>query len=150
MTNQDIESIVAVHESWMYSNNGLEIDKMVPNFANPGYHQFNLNGFTYDLPEKVKLWEGLRGLGMELALVKIQEAFVHVEGDLAYLIDEWDVVIGGSGESGAMAATGERTRIRITEVFRRDDGKGVPEWKIWHFHCSYAAPADGVKYPQDA
>lgn len=150
MPDQDTAEIIAVHEAWMYSNNGLEIEKMTPHFADPGYHQFNLNGFTYNLAEKIRLWEGLRTLGMDLALEKIQEPVVFVHGDLAYLHDEWDVVIGGSGDSGSLTATGERSRIRITEVFRRDDGAGAKVWKIWHFHCSFAAAEDAVKFPQDA
>jgi hypothetical protein len=27
-------------------------------------------------------------------------------------------------------------------IFRRDDGRGNPVWKIWHFHCSPLAPED--------
>ena len=33
-----------------------------------------------------------------------------------------------------------RFRFRETSVFRRDDGRGGREWKIWHFHASPLAP----------
>jgi hypothetical protein len=29
-------------------------------------------------------------------------------------------------------------RFRYTEIYKRDDGAGNPEWKMWHFHCSPA------------
>ena len=150
MSDKDVAEIIAVHEAWMYSNVGLDIDKMVVNFANPGYHQYNLNGFTYDLDEKIRLWEGFHEVGTDLEMTKVQEPFVYVHGDLAYLIDEWDVVILGTGASGHMVPQSDTLRVRFTEVFRRDDGQGNAEWRIWHFHASFGASEGATKFPQDA
>jgi len=146
----DIAEIVRLHTEWMESNNGLDIPRMIPNFADPGYHQFNLNGFTYDLPEKVRLWEGLHELGSNLVMKKLAEPTVFLDQDLAYLIDEYDIVMEGRAQSGTMPPPSPvPVRARMTEVYRRDDGHGEPVWKIWHFHCSLAAGPGTFKYPQE-
>ena len=55
--DQDVADILKVHHAWLESNNGLVESKMYPNFANPGYLQYNLNGHTYtSVDEKVKIW----------------------------------------------------------------------------------------------
>jgi len=150
-TSTDVQEIIAVHTAWMDSNNGLIIEDMVPQFADPGYLQYNLNGHTYNsVGEKVKLWEGFHQIGMNLAECgDIEEPAVYVEGDLAYLTVLGSAKLVGRGESGTMEA-GNDVVFRVTEVYRRNDGKGNPEWKIWHFHCSPVADPSSAKYPQDA
>ena len=95
----DIAAIRAVHESWLDSNNDLVIDKMYPNFANPGYLQFNLNGHTYtSVDEKVRLWEGLHQIGFTLKDMKlVEEPKIHVEGNLRYLTTLWSALVAGTG-----------------------------------------------------
>lgn len=149
---KDHEEILAVHKSWLDSNNGLVIEKMYPNFANPGYYQFNLNGHTYtSVDEKVRLWEGLHAVDFNLADMKIvQEPLIHSEGNLAYLLTVWSAVVVGTGTTGLMTPDPEPTVFRVTEVYRKDDGKGNPEWKIWHFHASPIADPGSPRFPQDA
>ncbi|HEY9315155.1 hypothetical protein [Williamsia sp.] len=149
---QDVAEILAVHMSWLESNNDLVIEKMYPNFANPGYLQFNLNGHTYtSVDEKVKLWEGLHGIGFSLADMKIvEEPAIHAEGDLAYLTTIWSAIVTGTGSTGLMKVDEEPTVFRVTEVYRRDDGTGNPVWKIWHFHASPIAPPSTPRFPQES
>lgn len=148
----DIKEILAVHHSWLESNNGLVPEKMYPNFANPGYLQFNLNGHQYDsVDEKVKLWEGLHEIGFNLGDMKIvEEPKVHAEGDLAYLTAYWSAQVTGDKGTGVLEPDPEPLVFRVTEVYRRNDGKGAPVWKIWHFHASPIASADAPRFPQDA
>ena len=151
-TSQDVEDILKVHHAWVQSNDGLIIEDMIPNFADPGYLQYNLNGHTYrSVHEKVKLWEGLLGAGLNLTDMQVvEEPEVYVEGGLAYLTAIWSCYTVGQGSSGNMEMSGAPITFRITEVYRKDDGKGNPVWKIWHFHCSLVADPSSPKYPQDA
>ncbi|NDK88170.1 nuclear transport factor 2 family protein [Gordonia desulfuricans] len=149
---KDVAAIKAVHLSWLDSNNDLVIEKMYPNFANPGYLQFNLNGHTYtSVDEKVKLWEGLHSIGFNLEDMKlVEEPVIHVEGNLGYLTTIWSALVSGTGSTGLMKVDEEPTVFRVTEVYRRDDGKGNPEWKIWHFHASPIAPPETPRFPQES
>ncbi|GAB3395004.1 MULTISPECIES: YybH family protein [Amycolatopsis] len=148
----DIKEILAVHHAWLESNNDLVIDKMYPNFADPGYLQFNLNGHEYRGPaEKAKLWEGLHEIGFNLSDMKIvEEPKVHADGDLAYLTTYWSAQVSGDKGTGVLEPDPEPLVFRVTEVYRRDDGKGNPVWKIWHFHASPIASPDLPRFPQDA
>jgi hypothetical protein len=150
-TDQDLAEIRRVHDAWMDSNLGLVNEKMVPLFADPGYLQYNLNGHTYrSVHEKAKLWDGFHQIGFDLADLEIvEEPLIYAEGDLGYLCAVYRVQIVGTASSGFMVPQGDPVTFRLTEVYRRDDGKGNPEWKIWHFHASPAAPATSAKYPQD-
>lgn len=149
---QDLKEIRAVHDKWLFSNNGLIIDEMVPNFADPGYYQFNLNGHTYaNMEEKVHLWHGFHSIGFNLENShEVGEPMIYAEGDIAYIMAIWSTVITGEEASGIMVPDPEPVVFRVTEVLRRNDGKGNPIWKIWHFHASPVAPAELVKFPQDA
>lgn len=148
----DTQEILKVHRSWLDSNNDLVPEKMYPNFANPGYLQFNLNGHTYtSVDEKVRLWEGLHQIGFNLSDMKIvEEPNVYVEGNLGYLTTLWSAQVSGDKGTGVLEPDPEPLVFRVTEVYRRDDGKGNPVWKIWHFHASPVAAADTPRFPQDA
>ncbi|WP_226351686.1 MULTISPECIES: nuclear transport factor 2 family protein [unclassified Pseudonocardia] len=150
----DVAAIRAVHQSWLESNNGLVPEKMYPNFANPGYLQFNLNGHEYNGPdEKWKLWEGLHQIGFNLSdMTIVEEPKIHVEGNLGYLTTYWSTIVTGEKEKGTglMEPDPEPLVFRVTEVYRRDDGTGKPEWRIWHFHASPVADPTSPRFPQDA
>ncbi|MCW2523481.1 MAG: hypothetical protein JWO63_1816 [Frankiales bacterium] len=150
--SRDVEDILAVHRAWLDSNNGLVVEKMYDNFANPGYYQFNLNGHSYgSVDEKVKLWQGLHETDFNLADMKIvEEPVVHSDGYLAYLMAIWSARVVGTGSTGLMVPDAEPVVFRVTEVYRKDDGQGNPNWKIWHFHASPIASPDLPRFPQDA
>jgi hypothetical protein len=148
---KDIEDILAVHHAWLDSNNGLVVEKMYDNFANPGYYQYNLNGHTYkSVDEKVKLWEGLHATDFDLAdMTIVEEPIVYSDGHLAYLMAIWSARIVGTGTTGTMVPDPEPVVFRVTEVYRKDDGQGHPAWRIWHFHASPIASPDMPRFPQD-
>lgn len=69
------------------------------------------------------------------------------EGNLAWLTAEVLFPVREVGDQGmATKSTGydpaTALRIRATECYRRDDGNGNAEWRMWHFHCSPAPDAD--------
>jgi len=142
--DQDVQEILAVHMAWFDSNEDLVVEKMLPNFADPGYYQFNLNGHTYISPqEKARLWDNLHEAGVSLAnMTIVQEPQVYVEGNLAYLLAVWrcDVTVEDEtrvpDDISRWRGLESPTTFRVTEVYRKDDGKGNPVWKIWHFHAS--------------
>jgi len=145
----DVEQILAVHMSWLESNNGLDVERMYPNFANPGYYQFNLNGHTYaSVDEKVTLWEQLHATDFDLADMKIvDEPVIYSDGHLAYLMTVWSALVVGTGTTGLMEPDSDPVVFRVTEVYRKDDGQGAPVWKIWHFHASPIADPALPRFP---
>jgi ketosteroid isomerase-like protein len=147
----EIKAILEVHHCWLESNNDLIEEKMYPNFANPGYLQFNLNGHQYNsVDEKVKLWEGLHQIGFNLQdMTIVEEPKVHQEGNLAYLTAYWSAQVLGTAGTGILEPQGEPLVFRVTEVYRKDDGRGNPVWKIWHFHASPIADPASPRFPQN-
>jgi len=151
----DERAIRRVHRQWWESNVGLDVERMRECFA-PQYLMWNLNGHPYySLDEKVHLFEYYKQHLVPTEPPELWDIRVTVEGDMAYLTAEGILPFTvrseeGSG-SGLLDAVvplyGRRgdvipVRFRETSVFRRDDGRGNPEWKIWHFHASPLAPAD--------
>ncbi len=150
---QDLDEIRRVHREWWASNNGLDVDRMQACFA-PDYLMWNLNGHPYySLEEKIELFRYYREHMVPTQPPELWDIRVTVDGDMAYVTSEGILPITvasdeGSGSSliDAMAPRYDRRgeevlfRFRETSVFRRDDGAGNREWRIWHFHCSPLAP----------
>lgn len=134
----DIEEILAVHWDWFESNRGLDVERMRRSFADPGFLQYSLSGgITRGIEEKVKGWTALRERGFDFGELSVLEApVVHVSGDLAYLTVVWSSRLVGEIGDGTVSAGTDPIVIRVTEVYRRDDGRGAPVWRIWHFHGS--------------
>jgi hypothetical protein len=145
---KDTAAILEVHEGWFASNVGLVAESMLPFFPDgDGYLQFNLNGFTYHgAADKARLWRNLASIGVNI--VRIAETApptVQVFGDVALLTCEAEADLVLPTGTGSLTTTGT-SRFRATEFYRRDDGRGGAEWRIWHMHCSEAAPAGTLKY----
>lgn len=152
---QDLDEIRRVHREWWASNNGLDVDRMQACFA-PDYLMWNLNGHPYySLEEKIELFRYYREHMVPTQPPELWDIRVTADGDMAYVTSEGILPVTvasdeGSGSSliDAMAPRYERRgeevlfRFRETSVFRRDDGAGNREWRIWHFHCSPLAPED--------
>lgn len=152
---QDVTEIRRVHREWWASNNGLDVERMRKCFA-PDYLMWNLNGHPYySLEEKVALFRYYQDHMVPTDPPELWDIRVTVDRDMAYVTAEGILPVTvasdeGSGSSliDAMAPRYERRgdevlfRFRETSVFRRDDGAGNREWRIWHFHCSPLAPAD--------
>ena len=136
----DVERILDVHRGWYESNVGLMAESMLRHFpAGDGYHQFNLNGWTYrGVMDKHRLWRNLKEIGADItAQTDVVGPDVQIFGDVALLTAEGVVELmlpSADGESGVPTTV----PFRITEFMRRDDGKGNPTWKIWHMHVSSA------------
>jgi ketosteroid isomerase-like protein len=148
----DTEEILAVHWDWFESNRGLDVERMRRSFADPGFLQFSLSGsITRGIEAKVRGWTALRERGFDFGeLSVVEQPILHVSGDLAYLTVVWSSRLVGQIGDGTVTAGEDPIIIRVTEVYRRDDGKGERVWKIWHFHGSQGIaepapePADSV------
>jgi ketosteroid isomerase-like protein len=151
----DIAEIRLIHREWWASNNGLDVDRMKACFA-PQYLMWNLNGHPYySLDEKIELFRYYLAHMVPTDPPVLWDIQVTVDRDMAYVTSEGILPVTvasdeGSGSSliDSMAPRYERSgdevlfRFRETSVFRRDDGAGNREWRIWHFHCSPLAPED--------
>lgn len=138
--SSDLEQILAVHRGWYESNVGLAPDAMLPYFpSGDGYLQFNTNGHTYHgVMDKHRLWVNLQQMGVNITTIKdVAEPDVQIFGDVALLTAEGMATMVLPATGGGLAEPTEAP-FRATEFYRRDDGKGNPEWRIWHMHASVA------------
>jgi ketosteroid isomerase-like protein len=147
-TVTDAEVIQAVHDGWFAANVNLQGDSIAEFFAEgDNYHQFNLNGFTYrGAADKVKLWEGLKRVGVNITEIKdVGAPELHIVGDVAWLAGDATARLMMPTPSGTLEESGD-TPVRYTEIYRKDDGAGNEVWTIWHMHVSAAAPDGALKY----
>jgi hypothetical protein len=149
MTESDSTAILAVHNAWLATNVDLVAETMLGFFpsGDDAYLQFNLNGFTYHgALDKARLWRNLNGLGAQISRIgDTVEPTVQVFGDVALLTSEGECEIMLPTPTGVLESSGV-VRYRNTEFYRRDDGAGSPDWRIWHMHVSEAAAEDALKY----
>lgn len=149
MTESDSAAVLAVHNAWLATNLDLVPESML-GFFPPGddaYLQFNLNGFTYHgALDKARLWRNLNGIGARISRIgDTTEPSVQVFGDVALLTSEGECEVMLPTPTGVLESSGV-VRFRNTEFYRRDDGAGSRQWRIWHMHVSEAAAADTLKY----
>ncbi|WP_051792570.1 YybH family protein [Amycolatopsis jejuensis] len=146
----DVEAVREAHRDWWAANFTREMGRRKRSFA-PDTLMFNLNGHTYyGLDEMVQVWSYYTD-NIDNGVPELWDYRIFVSGDLAYLTCEGVFLSRAKTEQGwgtsnatlnDQASDFTRIRFRETSVLRRDDGEGNPVWKIWHFHCSPAAPAD--------
>ena len=153
--DDDVREIRRVHRQWWAANVGLDVERMSECFA-PDYLMWNLNGHPYySLAEKEHLFRYYQSHMVPTEPPELWDIRVNVDGDMAYVTSEGILPVvmksaegSGSATMDGVAARYERRgelvrfRFRETVVFRRDDGRGNREWKIWHFHASPLAPLD--------
>jgi hypothetical protein len=147
MTDSDTVAVLAVHNGWLAANVDLIAESMLGFFpSGDEYLQFNLNGWTYrGAQDKARLWRNLKTLGANIISISdTADPNVEIFGDVALLtsVGECELVIPSS--TGALERSA--VRFRNTEFYRRDDGTGAPDWRIWHMHVSEAAPEGTLKY----
>jgi ketosteroid isomerase-like protein len=154
MTDDETE-IRRVHRKWWASNVGLDVDRMRECFA-PAYLMWNLNGHPYySLAEKVHLFEYYKQHLVPTEPPELWDVRVTVDGDVAYVTAEGFLPFTVTSDEGSGSALLDAVlplyerrgdvvlvRFRETTILRRDDGRGNPTWKIWHFHASPLAPED--------
>lgn len=139
---RDVEEVLRLHREWWEANVDLDIDRMAKVFPSPGdgYLMFNFNGHPYyGMAEKVALWEHYRTQitltdGLDVRIMRLE-----IHGDMAWLACE--AYLGDSAEidSPDLWSTDgldDPPWCRSTEIYQRNDGRGRPEWRMWHTHVS--------------
>jgi hypothetical protein len=153
MTSQlsDEEQILRLHRDWYFSNFEINIPLMRTIFptGEDSFLMFNLNDHPYfGVDDLDNLWSFYARTG-KWGLCEDYVMRVDVVGDMAYVLSEgtfpaW-VVRDEDGNALPEDQIEDQTaHYRSTEIYKRDDGQGNPEWKMWHFHCSTRPPDDEV------
>ena len=151
----DVEAVLAVHEAWRASQPGWNYAAL-PAVMVKGekFLQFNLTGQVFFSCEELSaVWATLGPLVETSSSVDVTKPVVWVDGDLAVLTSELSVLTmkslteemplpAGVGQI-PIGTTDTEVAYRITEVYRRDDGEGKAEWRMWHAH--YSAVPSGTK-----
>lgn len=151
---EDVEAIRSAHRDWWSANNTTDlspweaVERSSRNFA-PDTLMFNLNGHTYyGLDEMRPMWAYYAN-NIDIETNCLWDYRISVYGDVALITSEgifpardgdgnWDA---SNIELGQVGGDTVGIRFRETSFAKRDDGYGNPVWKLWHFHCSVAAPA---------
>jgi hypothetical protein len=138
----DKAEILNLHREWWLSNEKLNVDRMVDNFAvGDSYFMFNLNKFSYfGVQEKVGLWEYLHQWDVDWTELETFLITFEIWGDTAWLAVEGKALRKTSGPEGDRIL-----RFRSTEIYHRDDGAGAANWRIWHLHVSESAPVEAPR-----
>ncbi|MFI0418785.1 YybH family protein [Spongiactinospora sp. 9N601] len=131
----DIAEITRLHREWWEANVGFDIDRMVKVFPEPGdeYLMFNFNGHPYfGMKEKVALWRWYKERIEQTGGLVTRIMRLEVRGDTAWLACEFSIeaeqLDGGEWTVDSVDAT----HGRATEIYHRDNGRGRPEWRMWH------------------
>lgn len=135
----DVDEILRLNREWWEANLTLDVPRMEKVFPSPGeeYLMFNFNGHTYyNMREKVALWEFYKqvipqSMGLDVRIMRLD-----VHGDLAWLaceVELHDETVEGEEWT---ADDVESPWCRATEIYRRDNGTGGSEWRMWHTHIS--------------
>jgi hypothetical protein len=153
VTNQtsDVEQLLRLHRDWYYSNYNINIPLMRTVFPTgaQNFHMFNLNDHPYfGVDDLADLWSFYAKTG-RWGLCEDYVVRVDVSGDMGYVISEgsfpaWVVKDDEGNPLPEDQVVDQTAHYRSTEVYKRDDGEGNPEWKMWHFHCSTRPPDDEV------
>jgi len=132
--------ILRLHNAWFDANVGLRGHLLRAIFAGEKFFDYNLNGYRYDgITEMERLWalDHMKAAFDIVELGNVRNLSIVAGADMGWLTAESDcvlrIVAPGTGESETTIVP-----FRITECYRRDDGEGNPEWRMWHFHCSAA------------
>jgi hypothetical protein len=152
-TTETRTEIQRLHDAWFEANGGLRGEMLKDILAGEEFFDYNLNGYTYyGLSEMEKLWSP-KHMGSAFELLGItNERNLRVEaGDtMAWLTAEADVKLRMKDAAGSGEMRGDSEVVvmpfRITECYRKDDGTGRPQWRMWHFHCSQILNDGGLRF----
>jgi hypothetical protein len=144
----DVEQILRLHRDWYYSNYDINIPLMRTVFptGDENFLMYNLNDHPYfGVDDLANLWSHYARTD-RWGLCEDYVLRVDVSGDMAYVVSEgtfpaWVIKDEDGNPLPEDKIEDKLFRYRSTEVYKRDDGQGRPEWKMWHFHCS-PRPAD--------
>ncbi|MBO9521345.1 MAG: hypothetical protein J7518_07395 [Nocardioidaceae bacterium] len=147
----DEEQILRLHRDWYFANFQINIPLMRTVFAkgDDTFLMFNLNDHPYfGVDELAALWSHYAATD-EWGLCEDYVMRLDVCGDMAYVVSEGDFPAWRvrDREGNQLPEREDRPAYyRSTEIYKRDDGTGAPEWRMWHFHCS-TRPADDEAPP---
>ncbi|MEV8632992.1 nuclear transport factor 2 family protein [Streptosporangium sp. NPDC051023] len=142
---EDIDEILRLNREWWESNIGYVIPRMTQVFPSPGeeYLMFNFNGHPYfNMREKVALWEHYRATEDFVGKPDVRIMRLEVRGDTAWLACEARIDEIALADGAPDPGTQNTLLIRATEIYHRDNGEGLPQWRMWHTHISPLPPAD--------
>lgn len=152
---EDRQEVIRIHEAWWKANDTLDIPAMKPLIPEgDNFLMFNLNGQPYiGVDGHVRIWEFLTGKYEYPEPLKVEIMDMDVQGDLAWIACEAQGRIRFLSEEANFEtvedSASESRASRTTEIFKRDDGQGNPEWRLWHFHCSALPAPDEVRMGYD-
>lgn len=147
------KEILRLHHEWFEANLGLQGDRLKHIMAGEKFYNYNLNGYTYQgLAELEKLWRPEHmPTAFDLRDIR-NERNLRIEAteDIGWLTVDADCEMVMKLESGSGEMRGEGDVVvmpfRITEIFRRDDGRGESVWRMWHFHASQQLADGGPRF----
>ena len=146
MSNEklDVEAVLAVRKRWAKASVGLNIDEMRQCFVKGRQlDMWNRNGHAYySVDELAQLWRHLSEFLDLTEFRDIELPHVTVVGDVAWITCAHSLMDLAPRDGSPV----RHYDMRCTEVLRRDDGEGKPEWRIWHCHYSVRAP-EGERRP---
>jgi hypothetical protein len=153
MTDHDAdrEQLLKLHRDWYYSNYKINIPLMRTVFpvGAENFLMFNLNDHPYfGVDDLANLWSYYAQTD-DWGLCEDYVIRIDVAGDMAYILSEgifpaWVVKDAEGNPIPADERIDKPFRYRSTEIYKRDDGEGRPEWRMWHFHCSTRPPDDEI------
>jgi hypothetical protein len=147
----DEEQLLKLHRDWYYSNYNINIPLMRTVFpvGEEAFLMFNLNDHPYfGVGDLADLWSFYARTG-KWGLCEDYVVRIDVSGDMAYIVSEgtfpaWVVRDEDGNDLAEDQMVDQTAQYRSTEVYKRDDGAGGKEWKMWHFHCSTRPGDDEV------
>lgn len=144
-TDTDRSAIIAVHERWRKSQVGWDAELMRTCKAKgSAFLQYNLSGHVlHGVDQLVALWKEMSQIVDLAESEDLADLRLELDGDLAVLsIDRSvmrfrtreDITLGAGNAAVTFRKSGTEVFFRSTETYRRDDGEGNPEWRIWRAH----------------
>jgi hypothetical protein len=140
-----VEEIRAVHERWRQSQLGWNIEEMKACKAKgDNFLQYNLDCKIYRGSNALgELWKAMREHVDLVEAEDLAELNIIVSGDIGVLSMDLGVMRFRapkrfSIDTGIWSMTfeeeGTEVFYRTTEIYRKDDGTGTPEWRMWRAH----------------
>ncbi|TDC49988.1 hypothetical protein E1212_16315 [Jiangella ureilytica] len=147
--SEDVAQLLKLHRDWYFSNYNINIPLMRTVFPpkQDQFLMFNLNDHPYfGVDDLDALWSFYARTD-RWGLCEDHVMRVDVAGDMGYIVSEgiYPSWVIKDDEGNLLPEEIDATfRYRSTEIYKRDDGEGGREWKMWHFHCSTRPDDDAV------
>jgi hypothetical protein len=147
----DREELLRLHRDWYFSNFEINIPLMRTVFpvGSENFLMYNLNDHPYfGVDDLADLWSYYARTD---SWGKCEDYVMRVDvsGDMGYVVSEgvFPAAVVKDDDGNPLPADQIEDKFmsyRSTEIYKRDDGAGGTEWRMWHFHCSRRSPDDEV------